>query len=313
MDPNTVNIEDLYDDPFDEQPPFWLDVLFILAITTIHITYSVKFTKFSLAYLNAKCEEKKSRTKWTTSRLYLYAIKSELLDNEEQPTISTKLWSQLAIVRHLVRILMAVLCWVVLILYITLQLNITFEYLVACVVNYEKGSFLALIIFPALIFVNIGVIRYIFYGITASWSINLDVIADEIAYEQQHDKAKERAFKGTRAVRDSIRPLSVWSDDVRDEVRDEINNETDTEDKTIQLLADEMNVEQTEKNILQRYKEAVAKFTSPYWMAVHWRLLTIFSCVLATILALPSISKGISVDPLTKEVKCVLNLFFNSL
>ena len=45
-------------------------------------------------------------------------------------------------------------------------------------------------------------------------------------------------------------------------------------------------------------KHYAARFTSPYWMAVHWRLLTIFCCFLATVFALPSISKDIqnSVD-----------------
>eukprot|EP01084_Bolivina_argentea_P017116 31964_1 len=237
MDRYDVTAEDVYkiNHADDDQPPFWLDCLFIFVIMIIHISYSFKFTKFSLAYLNAKCEEKKSGKKWTTSRLYLYAIKSETLENPSHnisPIISTKLWVKLSIVRNLIRILIFVLCWVVLILYICLQLNIVFEYIVACIVNYKHGSLFALLVFPALIFVNIGVIRYIFFGIMASWSINCDIIADEIAYEQQHNKAKLYAQRGTEFITNSLKQSSIFDivDDIKNDIKNNLNDDDDDDD-----------------------------------------------------------------------------------
>ena len=287
-----------------DQPPIWLDCTFLFIMTIIHLSYAFKFTKFSLAYLNAKCEERKSRRKWSTSRLYLHAIKSEELNelsSNIEPNISTKLWSKIAFIRMSAKIFMFVICWIVVILYITLQLNIIFEYLIVCYAQRGNGAFLALLIFPALIFVNIGVLRYIFYGIMSTWSINLDNIADEIAYEQQSLKAKEVAYRGAERVSAVSTPLIIF--EAASVQKEESKNE-------------EMEFPETDqRSWFQAWREningLIASFTSPYWMAVHWRLMTIFCCVIATIFAIPKISKGIREEAAEGQILEVTVKYFN--
>eukprot|EP01084_Bolivina_argentea_P311092 538451_1 len=278
----------------------WIDIIFIIIISSIHIVYSFKFTKFSLAYLNAKCEEKKSGRKWEASKLYLSALKSksdrinpDLADNDY---MVYTLWTQLSFVRNLIRVLLCLSCFVVLILWMVLQCNIVFEYVVSCFIYYESGSFLALIVFPALIFINVSIIRYIFYAIKILWSVNIDHIADSLAYEQQHNTAKQYAFQ--TAKWSQARSIQLpWSDDEKSNLL--LDNDEDTDDHNdadndlselppIAIANPEPLIKS--KSLFQKYSNAMSHFTSPYWMAVHWRLLIIFSSIIATMIALSTIS-----------------------
>eukprot|EP01083_Nonionella_stella_P003498 10049_1 len=275
MDPYSITAEYVYHHSHvqDDQPPLWLDTTFIITIALIHIVYSFKFTTFSLAYLNAKCEEKKSGKKWTTSRLYLHAIQSlqfQDTDIDVERLLSTALWNKLTIIRYVIRILIFILCCVVLLLYITLQLNIIYEYLLACLMDAHHGSWLALICFPALLFINIGVIRYMFYGSMTAWSTNLDAIADQIAYEHQ-PPVRGASFNPTSA-------------------RARGSNAHDPMETPETVLYKQVTTRKQGQSLWASYQDTMISFTSPYWMAMHWRLLIIFWCILATIFALPSIA-----------------------
>ena len=228
-----------------------------------------------------------------TSRLYLYAIKAEDLDHQ----IGYKYINQIMVtIINLTKYCKINDVCIMLgcghIVY-HLQLNITFEYIVACIVGYQTGSFLAFIVFPALIFVNIGVMRYIFYGIMATWSINLDVIADEIMFEQQKDKAKQRAFRGASLVSASNSAITIWDDEKKDDDDKEEQVVSSPNQQEPALIHRGDTLAEEEMGRWKIFTDTVAKFTSQYWMAVHWRLLTIFCCVLATIFAVPSISEDI--------------------
>eukprot|EP01084_Bolivina_argentea_P036179 66974_1 len=247
---------------FSDIPPLWLDLSFIITVSIIHFIYAFKFTRFSIAYLKAKCEEKSSRTKWTESKLYLHAILSYSVTNTNntQHHIYTKLWSQLSIIRNIIKLLMILCCIISLVLYITLILNITFEFFIVCFVNYKVGAFLALIVLPFWLFVNYEVIRYIIYGTLVTWKINIDVIADDISYQQKQKAIQKYTFK-----------------DITNDKNSDNNDDSDKQPSSFKA------------------------FFSPLFMAFHWRLLVTIWCVVATMIAMPTIAfaleaKGMAVS-----------------
>ena len=240
-----------------EDPPIWLDSIFIIIISCIHIVYIFKFSTFSLSYLKAKCDEKASNCKWSESKLYLAAVLSHktraytnINVDDYKYTIYTKLWVQLSLIRNIVRILLFVCCAIILVLYLSFVINICFEYFVVCILNEENGSFLALAILPFLWFINCTILRFMIFGMMAAWSMNVDTIADRIACQQNHKSLKQYAH----------------------------NDEQDDEERVI-----------TETENEKSLKHAVKGFASQYFMAFHWRLLTVACSVIATIFAIPTI------------------------
>eukprot|EP01084_Bolivina_argentea_P107782 192672_1 len=275
-----------------ETPPVWIDVLFLFIITIIHIIYASKFTIFSFGYLKAKCDEKKSRHKWSEERLYLQTILSNrtdkytnlnsniaVIDEQDLTLIFSKLWVQLSLLRNLLKILLFVCCCIILILYLSFLLNILYEYFVVCIVNYQNGSFLALLILPFLWFVNASLIRFIIYGIMVSWSINVDNIADNIAYQQHHLSLKQYAHAHD------------------DENPDEYDSEQ-SEEQIEPVNRSEGTIMREEEHTT--FKKTIKGFCSDYFMAFHWRLLIIGLSAIATILALPSFA-NIETQPGTKQ------------
>eukprot|EP01083_Nonionella_stella_P072034 193949_1 len=89
----------------------WIDTLFILTIAMIHLIYSAKFTVFSLAYLKAKCEEKKTQTTWSESKLYLHTVCCSdphlfMKDGDDEKQIYCTLWMDLSFIHNVVRALL---------------------------------------------------------------------------------------------------------------------------------------------------------------------------------------------------------------
>eukprot|EP01084_Bolivina_argentea_P204209 348712_1 len=238
----------------DKSPPLWLDVSFVLIISMIHIIYSIKFSKFSLTYLKAKCAEKLSKRQWNESKLYLHAFLSQKIENyidlktndaETDKLVYTELWDQIIILRYILRIIIFLCCWVVLTVYITVQLNLCFEYFLLCLLKPQNGSFLGLFMLPFFFFVHIAVIRYIIYGIIVSWTINVDSVADRISYQQNQREIKHFAESSTSVI------------------------------STTQTRS---------------FKDKISAFNSPYFMAVHWRLFIVSLSILASIIGFPFLS-----------------------
>eukprot|EP01083_Nonionella_stella_P082022 226316_1 len=250
-------------------PPLSSDIIFLIVINVIciiHITYSIKFTKFSFSYLKVKCEEKISRSDWDESKLYCETLMchqvqhkpmNTMIDDIHNDIIRSTLWDKTFFIRNLIRVLLFIICWLVFTVFITIQLNLTFEYFVICVTT----SYLALIMLPFLLFLEVAVIRHLWYATMLVWSINLDEIADRISYQQHHDD--DREFAETNAV---------------------VENES-TAAIITKLKMTESQIERT-----AGFQSYLASFLSPYFMAVHWRMLIVLLCALQTVIAFPFVT-----------------------
>eukprot|EP01084_Bolivina_argentea_P071912 130641_1 len=237
----------------------------------VHIYYALHFTRFSLSYLNAKCEEKRALSTWCPTKIYIKTISSyynkSIQKVKVNADIDTHLWTQFQIIRNILRVVMFVLCWIVLILYITLAINILFEFFFACLQS--VGSRLALIVLPPYIFINTAIIRQIFNGIMCTWSINADLIADAIVQEQSSAKAKKDALKST------IHISHIPHGDEQSVTAMFTETPSATQTPT---------PKEEEKVLIKQ------TFFSPYFMAVRWRLCVVFLSVLFTLIALPTMS-----------------------
>eukprot|EP01083_Nonionella_stella_P072032 193942_1 len=233
----------------------WIDTLFILTIAMIHLIYSAKFTVFSLAYLKAKCEEKKTQTTWSESKLYLHTVCCSdphlfMKDGDDEKQIYCKLWMDLSFLRNVVRVLLFLSCCILVVLYLSVVVNILYEYLVYCVVYYANGAFLALFVLPFVFWIALSFLRFFVYATSSSLSINLDQVANHIASQQSHIEVQQYAHNiESHAHLD--RTLSVGTVQRRTQLR-----------------------------------ETIRGFGSAYFMAVHWRLCIILCSAIATSLAL---------------------------
>eukprot|EP01083_Nonionella_stella_P219963 787446_1 len=250
-----------------ESPNVSVDVLFVITMTIIHIAYASKFTTFSFGYLKAKLEEKKSRSKWSESKLYLRAVcytstdtDLTIQDDDDKEPIYTKLWIQLSFIRTIIKVLIFVCCCCIFVIYLSFLLNVFYEYLVVSIVYYEDGSFLALIILPFFWFINICFMRFFAFAMMASWSVNCDCIADNIAYQQHHCALKQYAHQ-------------LEHDDSTDlfSMEASVAEHSDDTEGTVQQNA--------------TFRDHIKGFFSDYFMAVHWRLWIIFCSAIATIFA----------------------------
>eukprot|EP01083_Nonionella_stella_P129437 392768_1 len=264
-----------------ETPPLWLDLVFIVTMAIVHIYYAFHFTRFSLSYLNAKCEEKRALSIWSPTTIYIKTVSSyynkSIKKTKGNQDIDTQIWTQFQILRNVLRVIMFVLCWIVLILYITLAINILFEFLFACLQS--AASLLALIVLPPYVFINTFIIRHIFNGIMCTWSINADLIADAIADEQKSTRAKKDALKST------VHISTIAHGDERSITR---------------MFTDTSSANGTTPK--QETKELIKQtFFCPYFMAVRWRLCVVALSVLFTLIALPAMSFTVGDELITDQ------------
>ena len=166
----------------DESPPIWLDILFLITILAVHIVYSCKFTTFSLAYLHAKCEEKHDGRKWSESKLYLHAVyadsisdlKAGDLKHDDEFTVNAELWRYLLPFRFIIRALLLLSGLIVVLFWIILMINLMADYLiVAVIIRLGISSFLALLIIPFWLYINVTFGRFLIFGIMAMWNLNV--------------------------------------------------------------------------------------------------------------------------------------------
>lgn len=131
--------EEIYDDSFesDEVPPVILDLIFVITMIVIHTKYIFKFTTFSLSYLEARILEKKEGRHYAESMRYWRAVwewrKREFDDDDHSmddwnerkimQEVKGTVWTQLRILRWILRIGMGISGLMLFIIWIIFQIN----------------------------------------------------------------------------------------------------------------------------------------------------------------------------------------------
>ena len=258
MDPTSVTMAELFVPDLDGEPAAWVDILFLVSISLLHLVFTCKLTTFSLSYLNAKCEERKSGETWSTSRLYARAVHPPLHGDAPLPItnyVNTSWWSRCVVARYAVRVLLFLSSWVPLFYAVILWLDLAFEYVVASASRPEYGSYLALLLLPSFVFVAVTVLRFLCYGAMATWTLNVDAIAHRLDLEFKRHQLHLQRLNG------ELDPKSPDDVDVDDLDKDD------------------------DLTLLQ-------SLSAPFWMAFWWRFLTISSCIVFTLLALPTVIRS---------------------
>eukprot|EP01084_Bolivina_argentea_P259663 438197_1 len=259
--------------------PLWLDILFILIVSIIHIIYSFKFTKFSISFLKAKCDEKASNTQWSESKLYYKAILSHhSVDNSIirsdkffDEVVNIKLYDKLIVLRYILRILLFVCGCLVFTVCITISLNLLFEYFIICIKDYQHGSLFALIMFPFSVFIMQSIFRYMIHAISICWRMNTDIIAQNISYQQRHQDEIEFAQADALIINQSTPTPKVQN------IIDLSHPNHLIETKTL-------------KEQIDSFSASLSTFSSPFFMGFHWRLWIVSLSILTSIIAFPTIS-----------------------
>ena len=305
MDPSQLTIADLFVPDLDGEPAAWVDISFVILILVLHLIFTCKFTTFSLSYLNAKCAERKSGKTWTTSHLYARAIHlhhhhhhhhhhqhdHKHQHHEHQPYFfNTDLWTRSHILRYTLRMLLFLCSWVSLFCVIILCINLIFEYVVTSISYPEYGSFMALILLPSFIFVIATVLRFLFYGAMATWTLNVDVIANQLALEFKRHQIQLLANKLNKEEEDQKLKGGDEDDDANNPDEDDKDKPEDDNDDPPD--PDEVDKNQKEKQDEDMNQSAFEIISSPYWMAFWWRLLIVISCIVFTLLALPTVAES---------------------
>ncbi len=135
--------EKLYDATLDnDSPPVIIDVLFVVVMVIVHTKYIMNFTTFSLAYLEARILEMKEATKksstaesiryWRTVREWRPRIleDSHVMDEWDEKMICEMVkgtvWRQLLVLRTLLRVVWAIVGWMMFILYLVATINVLY-------------------------------------------------------------------------------------------------------------------------------------------------------------------------------------------
>ena len=135
--------EKLYDASLDagQNPPVAIDVLFVLAMVIVHTVYLLKFTTFSLSYLEARILEKKeSKKHYKESLRYWRAVwewRSRVFDDDDHSMddwdaqriceeVNGTVWRQLAVLRWVLRLGMGISGLMLYILFLVTNFNIIY-------------------------------------------------------------------------------------------------------------------------------------------------------------------------------------------
>ena len=134
--------EEIYDATYDSDatPPVILDLVFIVVMVTVHTAYILKFTTFSLSYLEARILERKEGRHYPESMRYwrtiwewrkkVFAEHDDQMDDwsekEIMKQVKGKMWGQLFILRWVLRIGMVCTGLMLFILYFIFQVNLIY-------------------------------------------------------------------------------------------------------------------------------------------------------------------------------------------
>lgn len=134
--------EELYHDFFGAQqgPPLILDAIFILIMIAVHSYYLIKFTTFSLSYLETRILERKNDEHYAASERYFYAVREwrtgkfgdddDSMDGWNRAKIMKEVdgtvWKQLRFLRWFLKIGMGVSGLMLYILFVICQINLIY-------------------------------------------------------------------------------------------------------------------------------------------------------------------------------------------
>ena len=94
-------------------------------------------------------------------------------------------WQRTAIIRLFFRLYTSISCLLAMVLYMEVFMNLLVEFVITCIVHWEQGYFVALILLPLLLYVIETLLRLSWHAVYVSWRINCDANGDFEAVESE--------------------------------------------------------------------------------------------------------------------------------
>eukprot|EP01084_Bolivina_argentea_P220861 374222_1 len=250
----------------DEEPPLWVDILFIFFSLCLHIIYGAKLIDYSLSHLKSEMHSKKKIEQITNDFYYEqlphYTTKSDY-DTESKPLKSPSFlccircspriftWARTLYIRQFLRFYMTISTLIATVFYFEFFGNFFLEFLVTILIHCRDAKYwyytVSLLLLPEIIFVFRTYIWLSWHAVRSAWYLTSDENGDiesrrtDILKNTQHIVQQLKALKVEQRKRDSKVELVLHNEMQTNTVELQVKDTSKVETVELQEMKTETN------------------------------------------------------------------------